>query len=188
MAHVTSPMPQGPSAHQAAIPPVFSASVEDDVVRRWGAVFSTFGYELDSVLDAMLQVGLGGADLAEQMHAASRRYGYLLEAMCASSGRAQRPCSIYDCCDGVTVLLLQQGEGVESPAFEAYEAERTTLDEKVFTSALSKAILAYFDSHTKVRTQLVTVSVGSGEFVFMRAAHRDEVLQKLHISTNAEVY
>ena len=173
--------------------PIFSADSDSEAVRRWGAVFSVFGEELDRVLDhAMSSVpAVGDADTVDQAHCAARRYGALLSVMCNGSSRSQKSCTIYDCCDGVSVLLLQQQDATPqdvSQAMSSFEEEKTSMDEHVFSNLLSRGIRTFFDKNVSDPTGLVTVSVAGGDYMFMRSEERDAILQKLHVGTSADVY
>lgn len=192
MSQVTSTPPGGEikpgSFNNGAI---FSAEAEDAVVRRWGPIFSVFGDDLERVLAGAAEAAPESQTLAEDVYAAARRYGALLEVMCGSADGSRRPCTVYDCCDGVSVLLLPQRPTSLQDAEEAlaaFENEKTSIEEHIFAALLSNGILAYFSRNVVDPAGMVTVSVGGGDYCFMRAEQRDAILQKLHIATSADTY
>lgn len=170
---------------------VFSAGPEDGLVQRWGPVFSVFGEDLDQVLAGAADVAAETESLIEEVHAAARRYSALLEVICNGTVGAGRPCTVYECCDGVSVLLLSQrpaSQQVVEDVLSVFEDEKTALNESVFIALLSKGIQTFFEKNVADPSGIVTVSVGAGDYCFMRAEQRDAILQKLQIATSADAY
>ena len=172
-------------------PAVFSAESGDARLERWGPVFSVFGDDLDAVLASAAHVTADVEGLTEEVHAAARRYGALLEVMCNSADGGGRPSTVYDCCDGISVLLLSQRPAsakVVEDALSVFEAQKTAIDEGVFMAFLAKAMQEFFAKNVPDPAGIVTVTVGVGDYCFMRAQERNTILQKLQIASSAHAY
>ncbi len=160
-------------------------------MKRWGPIFSVFGDELDEVLAGAVAFAPESQGMTDDVYNAARRYGALIEVICNTTTGANRPCTVYSCCEGVSVLVLPHRPASVQDADEAlwtFENEKTSLDEAVFIAILAKGILTFFQRHVQAPQGLVTVAVGGGDFCFMRAEQRDAILQSLNIATSANSY
>lgn len=179
------------AAEPGQAPPAFVASAEDAAVLRWGPVLSVFGGAIEKVLERVAAISPESGSLVEEVQCAARRYGAFLEVVCNSADVSTRPCTVYSCCDGISVLLIPQRAMTQhdsDDALVAFDSEKTSMDERVFISLLSQALLSFFDANVAESTGIVTVSVGSGDYCFMRASQRDSILQKLHVAVSADAY
>ena len=179
-----------PQFHVNLPNPVFLDAGTGDMVRRWGPIFAVFGTDMDAVAASLQEAGLGGEDVREQLESASRRYGALLCLMSLDVAATMRPCILYDCCEGFTVMLLRQTQRNDELADMAsgFDETATSVNEDVFLSVLSRAIQSYFEQNAKNPLEMVTVAYGGADYVFMRTSERDAIFGKLHLSSPSVLF
>lgn len=184
MNHVTTGMP-------TVTPPVFEATDGDADCMHWGMVLSVFAKDLAEAVAELNREVPGTEELLDDVQAAARKFGLMLEGLCLNDSRAVSPCLLYDCADGFRVLLVQQQAttaGMVRRAAEAFDGAQASVPESLFVSLLSKAMKAFFDREVVQPLGLVTIQLDGCDYIFMRAEHCDEVLRDLKIGTTAGVF
>lgn len=171
--------------------PIFEANDGDESCKLWGVLLAVFGDDLAAAVGRMSEAVPGTEELLEDVQAASRRYGLMLEAMCLNDSRTVSPCLLYDCADGFNVLMVQQqsvaAETVRRAA-RLFDSAQVTLPESLFINLLSQAMRTFFDRMVALPGGLVTVQLEGCDYMFLRAEHRDEVLRDMKIGTTAGLY
>lgn len=170
--------------------PFFQSDAEPEVSSRWGELFQVFEASLDAVADRMEAAIPGIDDMIDGITAASRRYAAMIEGMCMQI-KPGSPCLNYELADGFSVLLMPTGPVSERDiaAVQAtYEREAPEAAmvgyEQAFTLLLSGALMDFFAKNVGPG-QVVTVSVGGCDYMFVRSAERDGALRDLRIGTSA---
>lgn len=192
MNQVTSAAPAHGSTGSLPAPlTVFEAQDGDESCQQWGVLLSVFGEDMAAAVNRMGEAVPGAEDLLEDVQAASRRYGLMLETMCLNDSRNVNPCLLYDCADGFNVLMVQQqavaAETVRRAA-DSFDGAQMTVPETLFISLLSQAMRTFFDRVVTLPGGLVTVQLDGCDYMFLRAEHRDEVLRDLKIGSVAGVF
>ena len=175
----------------AALPqPVFVGDERNDQIKRFGPVFAVFGDDLEAVLVGMNAAMPEVDELAQQVYAATRRYGALLATMCGSTVEADKTMVVYDCCEGFTVLLMRKNDAENMESYKqlsSFDEETLWLEERVFKEILSRAIRLFFLKCVAEKTGIVTVSVAERDYLFLRTEMREAILESLHASVNVEL-
>lgn len=170
--------------------PFFVGDERNDQIRRWGPVFAVFGDDLEAILVGMRAAMPSFDELSEQVYAATRRYGALLTTMCGATVEADKAMVVYDCCEGVTVLLMcknDDGNQETHKQLSSFDEETLYLEERVFKEILSRAIRLFFLKCVADMSGIVTVSVAGREFLFLRTEMRETILNSLHLRVDAEL-
>ncbi len=169
--------------------PVFVGDERNDLIKRWGPVFAVFGDDLEAVLVGMKSAMPQVEELADQVYAATRRYGSLLATMCGATVEADRAMVVYDCCEGVTVLLMRRDEDSSDShkQLSTFDDETLCLEERVFKQILSRAIRLFFLKNVGDMAGIVTVSVAGSDYLFLRTEMRESILNTLHAGVDTEL-